>query len=114
MLDLKPGVHFEEVEFSSLIEEKLDGAGADIADGPRGRDCGVAHSLPQFGRDRGRGGLLDDFLMAALNRAIALAEMDDVAVLVGKHLKLDVAGVVDRTFEDQLARAERARRLGAS
>src|SRR6202012_4631060 len=31
--------------------------------------------------------------MAALDRTVALAEMDHVAVLVGQHLDLDVAGI---------------------
>src|SRR5581483_1410546 len=34
--------------------------------------------------------LLDQLLVAALKRAVALAEVDHVAVLVGKHLDLDV------------------------
>ena len=33
--------------------------------------------------------------MTALDRAVALAEMDDVAVRVGEDLHLDVAGVVE-------------------
>ena len=41
--------------------------------------------------DGGRGRLLDHLLVAALHRAVALAEMDDVAVRVGEDLDLDVA-----------------------
>ncbi len=67
----------------------------------------------QFGGDRRRRRFLDHLLMAALDRAIALAEMDDVAVLVGKDLDFDVAGVGDRPLQDQLVRTEGARRLGA-
>ena len=48
MLDLKPGVHLEEIEFSRLVEQKLDGAGADVADGARRRDRGLAHLRAQF------------------------------------------------------------------
>ena len=38
------------------------------------------------------GGLLDDLLVAALNGAVALEQMDNVAVLVREHLELDMAG----------------------
>ena len=37
--------------------------------------------------------------MAALQRAVALAEVDGVAVLVGQHLELDVARVAEVFFE---------------
>src|SRR3954454_25228173 len=33
--------------------------------------------------------------MTALDRAVALAEVDDVAVRVGEHLHLDVAGIFE-------------------
>ena len=33
--------------------------------------------------------------MAALDRAVALAEVDHVALRVGEHLDLDVAGVLE-------------------
>jgi len=43
-----------------------------------------------------RGGrLLDDLLVAALHRAVALTEVNGIAVLVGEHLKLDVARVLE-------------------
>ena len=52
MLDLQPGVHLEKVEFLRPVEQELDGAGADVADGACRRDRGLAHLLAQFGRDR--------------------------------------------------------------
>ena len=42
------------------------------------------------------GGLLDDLLVAALDGAVALEEMDNVAVLVREHLELDVARPIER------------------
>jgi len=41
------------------------------------------------------GGLLDELLVAALDRALALAEVHHVALAVGHHLDLDVAGALD-------------------
>ena len=52
MFDLKPRVHFQEIEFSGTVEQKLDGAGADIIDGARGGDRRFAHCCSQVGRNR--------------------------------------------------------------
>ena len=65
------------------------------------------------GVDDGGGGFFDDLLMAALDGALALAEIDGVAVLVGEELDFDVAGALDELFEIDLAGAEGARGLVA-
>src|SRR5277367_5570824 len=44
--------------------------------------------------------------MAALYGAVAFAEVDAVAVFVGKHLNLDVPGAIDELFEIDFAGAE--------
>ena len=90
VLDLKAGVHLEEVVGAVGVEQALDGAGVRVADGPGGVDGDGADPLAQLRRDGGRGRLLEDLLMAALDRAVALAEVDDVAVEVGEHLHLHV------------------------
>ncbi len=108
MLDLQAGVHLQEVEGAVGGQQELDRAGAAIADGARGGDGGRAHAAAQVGVDGGRGRLLDHLLVAALHRAVALAEMDDVAVGIGEHLDLDMARVDDGLLQDQLARAEGA------
>ena len=54
-----------------------------------------ADPLAQLGVDGGRGRLLDELLVAALDRAVALAEVDHVAVRVGEHLHLDVPRVLE-------------------
>ena len=62
-------------------------------------------------RHAGRRRLLDHLLVAALQRAVALEEMDDVAVPVGEDLDLDVARR-QHVFLDQHPRvAEGALRL---
>ena len=60
------------------------------------------------GVDRGRGRFLDQLLVAPLQRAVALAEMDDVAVRIGEDLDLDVARVLDGALEQEPGVAERA------
>ena len=49
--------------------------------------------------------------MAALDRALALAEMDDVAVLIAEDLELDVARRLDVLLDVDVADAERRFRL---
>ena len=58
------------------------------------------------GQER-RGRLLDQLLVPALQRAVAGADHDHVAVRVGQHLRLDVAGLVQVALDEALAAAER-------
>ena len=60
----------------------------------------------RVGQER-RGRLLHQLLEAALQRAVAGARDDDVAVLVGDHLRLDVARLVQVALDEALAAAER-------
>ena len=114
VLDLQPGVHLEEPEPAVGLEEELDGAGADVADGRGGGDRGVGHPPAQLGVDgRGRR-LLDDLLVAALDRALPLVQRHDVAVGVGEDLDLDVAAALDVALAEHGAVAERRRRPPAA
>ena len=78
---------------SPLAQQALDRAGAGVVDGGRGLGRDLADPRAQLLVDRGRRRLLDQLLVAALDRAVALAEVDHVAVRVGQHLDLDVARV---------------------
>jgi hypothetical protein len=68
---------------------------ATVADGARGLGRDRPDPLAQRRVDdpRRRRRLLDQLLMAALDRAVALAEVDHIAVAVGEHLDLDVPRV---------------------
>ena len=94
MLDLDSAVQLEEVEVAS-VEHELDRAGAPVADRTSECDRGLAHPLSKFAVERGGGRLLEHLLMAALDRALALAEGDDFAMLVGEQLDLDVMRALD-------------------
>ena len=65
-----------------------------------------------LGREARRGRLLDHLLVAALHRAVALAQADHVAVVVGEHLELDVARLLQEFLHVDLVVAERGQRLG--
>ena len=64
-------------------------------------------SRPQRIVDGGGGSLLDDLLVTALQRALALAEVDAGAVPVGEHLHLDVTGAVEVALDEDAVVAER-------
>src|SRR5215470_4943338 len=90
MLDLDAGVHLDEIELAVLVEE-LDRADAEIFEllhrlGDRPADPGARRRI-----ECGRRAFLPDLLVTALQRTIALAEMDRAAAPVAEHLDLDVA-----------------------
>ena len=54
-----------------------------------------------------RRGDLDDLLVPALDRAVALEEVDHLALGVGQHLHLDVTGAQDGALDEHAGVAER-------
>ena len=68
--------------------------------------------LAHLRRNLQRWRFLDQLLMPALDGAFALAERDDVAVLVGQHLELDVPRPLDELLHIEIAVAEGVRRFG--
>src|SRR5918911_1316370 len=70
------------------------------------------HRLARLGVEGRRGRLLDQLLMAPLDRALALAEGEDAAVHVAEHLDLDVPRGRDRLLQVERPVAEGRLRLG--
>src|SRR5262249_30423277 len=95
------------------VDEKLDGPGVVQADGPADGQRGVEQlSAQAIVELRGRGDL-DDFLVAALERAVALEQVDEVAVGVAQELDLDVPGPGDVFFQEDVGDAEGGAGLAA-
>ena len=93
VLDLDARVHLDEDVAAVLAEEELDGAGVEVAD-RLGEAHGIgAHLRAGVGVEVGRRRDLDDLLVAALHRAVALEEVQHGAGGVGEHLHLDVPRV---------------------
>ena len=90
----------------SVPTRNSHGAGADVAgfleDGLGG---GVQLGVLRLGQER-RGGLLDQLLVAALQRAVTGGDDDHVAVGVGQALGLHVPGLVEVALDEALAAAE--------
>ena len=112
MLDLDAGVHLDEIELAVLVEE-LDRADAEILQIAHRLGDRLADHVAGGGVERGRGAFLPDLLMAALQRAVALAEMDGVALAVAEHLDLDVARPLQIFLEIDRVVAEGGLGLGA-
>ena len=112
VLHLDARVHLDEepVVLVHVIEE-LDGAGVVVADALGQRDGGVAKLLADDRIEIHGRGDLDDFLIAALHRAVALVKVDDVAVLVAEDLHLDVLGAGNVALQEHGGVAEGVERL---
>ncbi len=112
MLDLQPRVHFHEPDAVGAqafrrIGDELDRACADIIDCLGRLDrCGAKLFARRFVHAR-CGGFFDHLLVAALQRAIAFEQMDDVAVGVAEHLHLDMARALDIFLDQDMRVAER-------
>ena len=107
VLDLEPGVDLEEGDGAVLADEELAGAGADVPRLAQDRLGRLVEPGDLVVGEERRGRLLDQLLVAALERAVAGGDDHDVAVLVGQALGLDVARLVEVLLDEALAAAER-------
>ena len=100
VLDLDTRVDLHEVELVVLeVQEELDRADVGVVDALGGLDGQRADLLAHLVRQRDRRRLLEELLVAALDGALALAEVDDLAVVVGDNLDFDVARTLDVVLE---------------
>ena len=105
MLDLEPRVHLHEpdavgAQALARVGDELDRARADIVDRLGRLDRRLADRRAGRLVHARRRRLLDHLLVAALQRAVALEQVDDIAVAVAEHLHLDMARPLD-IFLDQ-------------
>src|SRR5205807_4899576 len=97
--DLNARVDLDEVETVLLIDQEFARAGVLVAGRFHEADGGSADRVADRRREVGRRRFLDELLMAALQRAIALEQMNDVAVTVAENLHFDVARLLDVLFQ---------------
>ena len=109
VLDLQSGIHLEEVEGGrvGIRDEELHGPRTLVAHAAGDLAGGEPDALAGRVVEQGRGCLLDDLLVAALQRALPLAEVDHVPEPVGEHLHLDVSRSRHEPLEQQGVVAER-------
>src|SRR5262249_43496996 len=112
MFDLKPRVHLKEIEVPVLVDDELHRASRVVADSLGERHGFSAHGGACLVVDERARRLLNHLLIAALDRAFALAEMDDIAVLVAEHLNFDMARLPDIFLDENAVVAKARLRLG--
>src|SRR5579883_1286303 len=112
MLDLDARVHLDEIE-APVLEQEFERAGAAVPDADAGFHAYLADLCAQLGRDARRRRFFHHFLMPALHRAIALAQVNRVALAVGQHLDFHVTRVLQEFLHVDLRIAERRPRFGA-
>ena len=95
VLHLQARVHFHEEEghaaIGLLLHDELYGSCTHILHSPRCGHGRLAHLLAEGFRHARRRRLFQHLLVAALYRAVALEQVDVVALRVAKHLDLDMA-----------------------
>src|SRR3954466_1823746 len=97
MFYLYASIHLYEKKFSFFIE-KLERAGAAVTDLAAGIGTALSYSESLLRWNEWSRGFLNDLLMASLHRAIAVTEVNGIAMLIGKHLDLDVSGSFQEFF----------------
>src|SRR5438477_1982352 len=110
MFDLEPGVHLDEMELAVFVK-KLDGADPFIAElFHRPRHPLADHLALQCIEGRGEC-LLPYLLVAPLQRAIALAQVNGAALAVAQNLNFDVTRVRKIFLEIDITIAKRRLRF---
>ena len=117
VLDLKPRIGLDEGEslriaFGVAIDQEFEGAEIVVVRGGRQLPGGVNDARAQTVAQRGARRHLDQLLVPALDRAFALPQMADRAMVVADDLHLDMAGVADQALDIDAVVAEGRLRLG--
>jgi GNAT superfamily N-acetyltransferase len=102
MLHLDALVDFEEIIIAVVVHDEFHRAGVGVArrlGNADGRLADFVAQLAEFIFEQRRRRFLDQFLVAALHRAVALAQMNDFALVVAENLNFDVVRILDEFFD---------------
>lgn len=100
MLDLDAGVDLDEVVAVLLIDQELGGTGVLVLDMLGQLDGIVQNGVADRGGKRLGRSNLNDLLVATLDRAITLKQMDNISLTIRKQLDLDVTGLVEKSLNE--------------
>src|SRR5688572_8608597 len=107
MLNLDSRIDLDEVELVGVgVDEELDRAGIVVTNLAADGHCSIADGRADVGWQVRRRGNLDDLLVAPLDRAVALEEVNQVAMLIAEELDLDVAGPFDELLDEDVGAVE--------
>ena len=98
MFHLQTGVHLEEIKALVFANYKLDRACALVFHGFGQGHRLFAHGFAGFVADERRWRLLDHLLVAALDRALALIQIQHMALRITDQLDFNVTGFFDELF----------------
>lgn len=112
VLDLDSGIDLDEVVSVLLVDQELSGTSVAVVDRLGELDGVVEESLADIRGQILGWGKLDDLLMSALDGAVTLVQVDDVAVVVSEELDLNVLGLVEEALDENGAVAEGGLGLG--
>ena len=100
MLYLQPCIHFQKIETLVLAHHELHRAGALVLHGFGKQHGLLPHGFSRRVSDERRRRFFNHFLVAALDGAFALIEVDHVALAVTNQLDLDVTRFFDKLFDE--------------
>ena len=113
MLDLNPGIDFNEEEVVIFINDELHRSGIAVvrpADHPYGS---IADFFSAWGWQIGTGSLLDQLLMPSLDTTIPFIKVNDLAMVVGNHLHFNMTGIANVAFQINPTVSEGGLRFGS-
>src|SRR5262249_9076407 len=90
----------EKLRTALAADQNLDCARIHIAPGTGKANRVFKDALAQTGFQPGCRGDFDDFLVAHLDRAVALVEMNQVTGAVGQNLNLDMTGACEQFLDE--------------
>jgi hypothetical protein len=111
MFHLQSGIDLHEVEMAIGRDDELNRSCIGVVDCMGRLHRCSTHRRAQFRCQERRRRFLEDLLVAALCRTLALIEVDRIALRVAEHLDLDVARRLDVALQQYPVAAERALRL---
>src|SRR5712672_687266 len=112
MLDLNAWIDFDEIPLlRAHVVEKLDGAGIAIIRFACKLDGRIAELAANTRGEIGGRSDFDNFLVAALDGAIAFVKMEQVAMMVGENLYFEVTRARQILFQENGSIAESGARF---
>ena len=99
MLNLQPGVHFQEVVIFVFIDEEFDRTGVAVADMVGQGQGVIADFLTFFVGKVQRRRDFDHFLVTTLNRAVALVEVDNIAMIITENLHFNMFWIFNKLLK---------------
>ena len=100
VFDLQSRVHLKEVEVTIPIDDEFDRPGRAVIDSLRQGDCLFTHRLARFVVEKRGRRLFHNLLVAPLDRAFPLVQVEAVAMFVAQHLNFDMARLGDELFDE--------------